>query len=162
MNTRQILHGIYGGLAGGLVFGMMMAMMGMLPMIGRMIGQPNAAAGFLLHMVNSAVIGAGFAIVVSRIKAGSGAGARNRAAALVHGLLYGAGGWLLGPLTLMPLLLGVTLTYVFDTVYLELTAQREERRLRRAWSMRVAPEVLRVIRIARTIHGEGQIGLAVG
>jgi len=48
-------------------------------------------------------------------------------------------------LPLMPLLLGVTLTYVFDTVYLELTAQREERRLRRMWSMRVSPEVLRVI-----------------
>jgi len=48
-------------------------------------------------------------------------------------------------LPLMPLLLGVTATFVLDTVYLELTAQREERRLRRAWSMRVSPEVLSVI-----------------
>jgi hypothetical protein len=109
MNARQILHGIYGGLAGGLVFGMMMAKMGMLPMIGKMIGQPSAAAGFLLHMFNSAVIGAGFAIVVSRIKAGSGVGARNRTAALVHGLLYGGAWWLLGPLTLMPLFMGMGL-----------------------------------------------------
>ena len=104
MNTRSILHGVYGGLAGGLVFGMMMGMMGMLPMIGKMIGQPNAAAGFLLHMFNSAVIGAGFAIVVSRIKVGNG-----RAAALVHGLGYGAVWWLLGPLTLMPLFMGMGL-----------------------------------------------------
>lgn len=48
-------------------------------------------------------------------------------------------------LPLLPLLLGVTLTYVLDTVYLELTAERSERRLRRAWSMRVSPQVLRVI-----------------
>ena len=109
MNTRSILHGVYGGLAGGLVFGMMMAMMGMLPMIGKMIGQPNAAAGFFLHMVNSAVIGTGFAIVVSRIKVGSGTGARGRAAAPVHGLGYGAVWWLLGPLTLMPLFMGMGL-----------------------------------------------------
>lgn len=48
-------------------------------------------------------------------------------------------------LPLMPLLLGVTLTYVLDTVYLELTAERAERRVRRAWAMRVSPEVLHVI-----------------
>ncbi len=48
-------------------------------------------------------------------------------------------------LPLMPLLLGLTLTYVLDTVYLELTAERAERRVRRAWAMRVSPEVLRVI-----------------
>lgn len=48
-------------------------------------------------------------------------------------------------LPVVPLLLAVTLTYVLDTVYLELTAERAERRLRRAWSMRVSPEVLRVI-----------------
>ena len=103
MNARSILHGVYGGLAGGLVFGMIMAKMGMLPMIGKMIGQPNAAAGFLLHMVNSAVIGAGFAIVVNRINAG------HRAAAMVYGLVYGTVWWLLGPLTLMPLFLGMGL-----------------------------------------------------
>jgi len=55
--------------------------------------------------------------------------------------MWGRSVWL----PLMPLLVGVTVTFVLDTVYLELTAQREERRLRRAWSMRVAPEVLRVI-----------------
>jgi len=68
---------------------------------------PEGWFSALLHMFNSAVIGAGFAIVVSRLKAGSGPGARNRAAALVHGLLYGAVWWLLGPLTLMPLFLGM-------------------------------------------------------
>ena len=54
MNARTLIRGVYGGLAGGAVFGAMMGMMGMLPMIGQMVGYPNAAVGFALHMVNSA------------------------------------------------------------------------------------------------------------
>lgn len=100
MKFRQLLNGIVGGLAGGVVFGMMMGMMGMLPMIGKMVGQPSAVAGFFVHMVNSAIIGAGFAFVFGRsadkLKSGLGLG-----------LLYGAIWWLLGPLTLMPLFMGM-------------------------------------------------------
>jgi len=102
MKFRQLLNGIIGGLAGGMVFGMMMGMMGMLPMIGKMVGQPSALAGFVVHMVNSAIIGAGFAIVFGRfatkIKAGFG-----------FGSLYGVIWWMLGPLTLMPLFMGMGL-----------------------------------------------------
>ena len=57
MSTRELKWGAYGGLAGGLIFGMLMGMMGMLPMIGSMIGQPTAAAGFAVHMANSVIIG---------------------------------------------------------------------------------------------------------
>jgi adenylate cyclase len=46
---------------------------------------------------------------------------------------------------LVPLVLGVTLSYGVGTVYLELTAEREQRRLRQAWAKRVSPEVLAVI-----------------
>lgn len=46
---------------------------------------------------------------------------------------------------LVPLLLGVTLSYGLGTVYLELTAEREQRRLRQAWAKRVSPEVLAVV-----------------
>ena len=102
MRLKQIINGIYSGLAGGLVFGMMMGMMGMLPMIGKMVGQPSAIIGFAVHMANSAIIGAGFAFVFGRqattIKSGLG-----------YGLLYGSFWWLLGPLTLMPLFMGMGL-----------------------------------------------------
>jgi hypothetical protein len=107
MNVKQILNGIYGGLAGGLVFGVMMAKMGTLPMIGKMVGQPHALAGFSVHLVNSAIIGAGFAIIAGWIKTGNGRSVRHSSAGLVHGLLYGGLWWLLGPLTLMPLFLGM-------------------------------------------------------
>ncbi len=66
MNVRNIRLGIYGGLAGGVVFGAMMGMMGTLPMIGKMAGHPSAFYGFLVHMVNSAIIGAGFGVLLGR------------------------------------------------------------------------------------------------
>ncbi len=100
MSTRELKLGAYGGVAGGLIFGGMMGMMGMLPMIGSMVGQPTAAAGFAVHMANSVIIGIGFAIVLGRFVSGirSGLGA---------GLVYGGAWWILGPLTLMPLFMGM-------------------------------------------------------
>ncbi len=102
MSTRELKLGAYGGVAGGLIFGGMMGMMGMLPMIGSMVGQPTAAAGFAVHMANSVIIGIGFAIVLGRFLSGIGSG-------LGAGLLYGGAWWILGPLTLMPLLMGMGL-----------------------------------------------------
>ena len=102
MNAKQIIYGIFGGLAGGLVFGAMMGMMGMLPMVGKLVGQPSAGIGFIVHLVNSAIIGAGFAFVLGRLVTSIGSGLR-------YGLLYGGAWWILGPLTLMPLFLGMGL-----------------------------------------------------
>ncbi len=102
MNARNITQGIYGGLAGGVVFGVMMGMMGMLPMIGKMVGQPSAATGFVIHLINSAIIGAGFAVVFGRFVSSIGCGLRK-------GLLYGGWWWFLGPLTLMPWFMGMGL-----------------------------------------------------
>ncbi len=100
MRIQNISFGILGGLGGGAIFGAMMGMMGMLPMVGKMVGQPSATIGFILHMANSAIIGAGFGLVLGGLVAGIGSGLR-------YGLVYGAAWWLLGPLTLMPLFLGM-------------------------------------------------------
>jgi hypothetical protein len=102
MNARTLTRGVYGGLAGGVVFGAMMGMMGMLPMIGQMVGSPTALVGFLVHMVNSAIIGAGFAVVFGKFANGIGAG-------ISTGMVYGTAWWILGPLTLMPLFMGMGL-----------------------------------------------------
>ena len=102
MNVKDIRLGIYGGLAGGAVFGTMMAMMGMLPMIGKMAGLPSAGFGFLVHMGLSAFIGATYAALF-------GGSARSVGRGLSHGLSYGGAWWLLGPLTLMPLFMGMGL-----------------------------------------------------
>ena len=102
MSTRELKLGAYGGFAGGLIFGAMMGFMGMLPMIGSMVGQPTASVGFVVHMVNSVIIGAGFAIVLGRLVIGIRAG-------VGVGLAYGGAWWILGPLTLMPLFMGMGL-----------------------------------------------------
>ena len=67
MNRMSIKNGVFGGLAGGIVFGIMMGMMGMLTMIGEMVGSPNAIVGFVVHMINSAIIGGAFAIVFGKL-----------------------------------------------------------------------------------------------
>ena len=85
MSTRELRLGAYGGVAGGLIFGGMMGVMGMLPMIGSMVGQPTAGAGFVVHMVNSVIIGSGFAIVLGRFVSGTPSG-------IGVGLAYG-GSW---------------------------------------------------------------------
>jgi len=102
MNTNTIKHGIIGGLAGGVIFGMMMWMMGMLPMIGKMVGLPNIFAGWIVHLGISASIGASFAVLLDRFVKGLASGAAT-------GMIYGAVWWFLGPLTLMPLVMGMGL-----------------------------------------------------
>jgi hypothetical protein len=101
-NSAQLRNGIIGGLAGGIIFGAMMGVMGMLPMIGKMVGQPSAIVGFGVHMVISTFIGLGFAVVFDRAITGlkNGAG---------FGISYGILWWILGPLTLMPLMMGMDL-----------------------------------------------------
>ena len=100
--TKKLIAGVAGGLAGGLVFGMMMAMMGMLPMIGKMVGSPTVAAGWLVHLAISATIGASFAVLLGWL-------AQGPVSSTLFGTLYGAVWWLLGPLTLMPLMMGMGL-----------------------------------------------------
>jgi uncharacterized membrane protein YagU involved in acid resistance len=75
--------------------------MGMLtlPLIGRLVGSESVWVGFLVHMVNSSVIGAGYVLVFGRIEKGMVDG-------LHFGMIYGAIWWFLGPLTLMPMVLG--------------------------------------------------------
>ena len=106
MNFKTLKFGVYAGVAGGVVFGGMMAMMGMLPMVGQMVGQPSAIIGFLVHLVISAIIGASFAVILGPFTNSKGSG-------LLNGLIYGAIWWVLGPLTLMPLGLGMGVTWNF-------------------------------------------------
>ena len=100
MNLKNIQHGAGAGIAGGVVFGVMMGMMGMLTLIGQMVGLPNPLAGFVIHLMISAFIGATFATFFRGLVTGTAAG-------LGYGAAYGTAWWLLGPLTLMPLMMGM-------------------------------------------------------
>lgn len=110
---RRVSAGVIGGLAGGLVFGVMMAMMGMLPMVASLIGSDSAVVGFGLHLVNSVVIGLGLTVILGGMLTSYGRGA-------VIGLLYGALWWVLGPLLIMPLMLGMPLFAIKTTALMSL------------------------------------------
>lgn len=97
----RIANGAIAGLAGGVVFGVLMAMMGTLPMVGMLIGVDNAAVGFGVHLVNSAVIGIVLALLSWPLASRIGP-------MLGVGLVYGVVWWVLGALLIMPLWLSVT------------------------------------------------------
>jgi hypothetical protein len=98
--SQPLLVGAVAGIVGGLVFGLLMIMMmpPMMAMIGSLVGVPRLGWG--VHLVFSAVIGAGFGLVFGRLLAGWGV-------ALGLGLVYGFIWWILGPLLIMPTWLGM-------------------------------------------------------
>jgi len=104
--ARRITAGVLGGAAGGVVFGMMMAMMGMLPTLAMMVGSESPVVGFLVHMMISIMIGLGLTVLFgTRLLTGYVRGA-------LVGLAYGAIWWVLGPLVIMPMMLGGALFVV--------------------------------------------------
>ncbi len=102
---RSVLYGVVAGIIGGIIMGIMMMVMmpAMLPMIGKIIGMENAGGGWLYHLFNSAVIGAIFGLVVALAKP-----ALTYTTGARWGAVYGMIWWVLGPLVLMPLMLGLT------------------------------------------------------
>jgi uncharacterized membrane protein YagU involved in acid resistance len=98
-NLRTVGRGIVASIAGGLLFTIIMVQMDVLPAVASLVGLSSPRAGFIVHMVISAVIGASYGILFRRETYTYGAG-------LSWGLIYGVVWWFLGPLTLMPVFLG--------------------------------------------------------
>ena len=98
--AQHAMIGAVAGLVGGAVFGVIMGIMGMLPMIAGLIGSNSAVAGFMVHMVISAIIGAGFGLIF-------GARVVDLQSGALWGAIYGAVWWILGPLLIMPVMMGM-------------------------------------------------------
>ncbi|MEB3370962.1 hypothetical protein [Saccharopolyspora mangrovi] len=91
--VSRVLHGALAGIGGGLAFGILMTMMGMLPMVAMLVGSDSAAVGAVVHLAISALLGAGFGLVVPFTRFWALLGA---------GVAYGVIWWVLGGLLLMP------------------------------------------------------------
>ncbi|MBI2087746.1 MAG: hypothetical protein HYT78_03270 [Deltaproteobacteria bacterium] len=98
-SLRAVGMGILASLAGGLAFTVVMVKTDALPVVASLIGRSSPTTGFVVHMVISAIIGATYGLLFRREAYTYGAG-------LAWGLVYGLVWWFLGPLTLMPILLG--------------------------------------------------------
>lgn len=94
-----LLPGALAGLVGGLVFGVAMSQLELLPTIASLVRAQSAWVGMIVHLIGAAVIGAGFGLLVWHQQPSAGE-------TLLWGLVYGTLWWFLGPLTLLPLLLG--------------------------------------------------------
>ncbi|MET3810433.1 hypothetical protein [Arthrobacter sp. UYEF3] len=100
---RRALAGAAGGVAGGIAFGILMAMMGMLPVIAFKVGSSSAGVGFGVHLMISVAIGLGLTVLFgNRFLTSYGRGG-------LIGVGYGAIWWILGPLMIMPVMMGMPL-----------------------------------------------------
>jgi hypothetical protein len=105
----RVAAGVVGGLVGGIVFGILMQVIDMLPMVAQLIGSTSVAVGWLVHLFNSALFGAIYAVLLGRL-------ARNIPAAAGIGMAYGVLWWVLGALLIMPAWLGMgEMIFVVDT-----------------------------------------------
>lgn len=98
--TDRLVAGTVAGLIGGIAFGAMMHALGMIGMIGELVDAEGFGAAWAVHLVIAAAIGAGYAVTFGVRDPGYGASA-------AYGLVYGAIWWVLGPLLLMPLFMGM-------------------------------------------------------
>jgi hypothetical protein len=97
---QRAIGGLIGGLVGGIGFGIIMGVGGMLPMVAGLVDASDALVGFGVHMVISAIIGVLFGVAL-------GSQVQNYTNGSLWGLGYGALWWVLGPLVLMPLMMGM-------------------------------------------------------
>lgn len=96
---RAVGRGALGGLVGGSVFTLVMVQIGFLPTVAGLVGATSVATGLVVHLLIANVLGAAYGLLFRRQSYDAGA-------ALGWGMSYGVVWWLLGPLTVMPLLLG--------------------------------------------------------
>ncbi|MDP9407800.1 MAG: DUF1440 domain-containing protein [Actinomycetota bacterium] len=80
----------------------MMQMMGMMGMIAGLVGSQSVAVGWVVHLLISAVFGAAFGVLLGSAVKGVGSG-------VGLGAVYGVVLWVVGPLLLMPAMMGMPL-----------------------------------------------------
>lgn len=98
-SLRATARGMVGGLLGGLVFTLVMVQIGFLPMVASLIGSSSITTGFFVHLGIALLVGASYGLLFRGRSFDLGSG-------LGWGVCYGFFWWVLGALTLMPLLLG--------------------------------------------------------
>src|SRR5262249_29157994 len=99
--------GAAAGLAGGFQFSLVMMAVGFLPKVAGLVGGALPALGFVVHMFISALIGMSYGLLFRHESPDFGSG-------VAWGLVYGLIWWFVGPLTLMPILLGGTFTWTTE------------------------------------------------
>jgi hypothetical protein len=103
---RAIIGGALAGIAGGWVFGRWMEQVNFYSVIASLVGSTSSMVGNALHYLFAALIGASFGVLFQRDLRGYGS-------SMTWGMAYGIFWWFLGPLTILPLLLGKPLDWSY-------------------------------------------------
>jgi len=97
-------RGALAGLVGGLLFTLLMLQVGFLPRVAALVGSDSSTTGFFLHLVIADAIGATYGLLFRRQ-------AYDLGSAMGWGAAYGFYWWILGWLTILPVLLGDSPTW---------------------------------------------------
>jgi uncharacterized membrane protein YagU involved in acid resistance len=95
---RSLGWGVIASLVGGVLFSLVMASTGALSRLASLVDSTSPVLGFAIHLCLSIAIGLSYALLFQRESPSMGAG-------ILWGMVYGLVWWVLGPLTLFPLLL---------------------------------------------------------
>ena len=106
-SSRALLVGGLSGLVGGWAFGVWMGQESVFPLIARLVGSSSPAVGRLVHYLIAVFIGVSFGVLFRRDVKGYGS-------SLAWGMAYGLFWWVLGGITLLPLLLGSPVAWTAD------------------------------------------------
>lgn len=101
---RSLSWGAVASIAGGLLFSLVMIATGVLPLVAALVGGSSPLLGFIVHLVISSLIGMTYGLFFEHEAADAGT-------SIAWGMLYGLAWWFIGPLTLMPILLGSSVTW---------------------------------------------------
>jgi uncharacterized membrane protein YagU involved in acid resistance len=104
---RSLGWGAAASLAGGLLFSLVMVATGFLPQVANLVGGTSPALGFVVHMGISTLIGMSYGVLFNYEASDFGSG-------VAWGLVYGLAWWFIGPLTLLPILLGGSFTWTTE------------------------------------------------
>jgi uncharacterized membrane protein YagU involved in acid resistance len=96
---RSLGEGAVASLLGGLLFSLIMVATGVLPRVAALVGGSSPVLGFVVHLVISSLIGMSYGLLFEYEAPDIGS-------SIAWGTLYGLVWWFIGPLTLMPILLG--------------------------------------------------------
>lgn len=108
---RALGWGAAASLAGGLVFSAVMVEVGFFPTVASLVGGTSPWLGFAVHVAISTLIGMTYGILFRNEAPNFGSG-------IAWGLVYGLVWWFLGPLTLLPVLLGGSVTWTTKAAHL--------------------------------------------
>ncbi|MEO6207274.1 MAG: hypothetical protein ABIP77_04910, partial [Candidatus Limnocylindrales bacterium] len=104
---RAVGRGAAAGLVGGLLFTLVMVQIGYLPNVANLVGSDSEFIGLVVHFVIAEIIGVSYGVLFRRQ-------AFDHSAAIGWGVSYGFLWWVLGPLTLAPVILGTTPAWTVD------------------------------------------------